>query len=95
MTGRTFYVSSLENARFEPVWERRVETLLTLDTGKAAVWARHERVSLDPITESRASSPSASLGPTSVSSTVRSVRLGVGEAWYSHDHYGTFRSWPW
>jgi hypothetical protein len=40
MTGRTFYLSSLESARFEPVRECRVETLLTFDTGKAAVRAR-------------------------------------------------------
>jgi hypothetical protein len=40
MTAETFYLSSLESVRFEPVRECSFERFLTFDTGKVAVVAR-------------------------------------------------------
>lgn len=40
MTRQTFFLSSLDSTRFEPVRECTVERLLTFDTGKAALVAR-------------------------------------------------------
>jgi hypothetical protein len=39
MVGDTFYLSSLDSVRFEPVRECRVEDILIFDTGKAAAVA--------------------------------------------------------
>lgn len=40
MTTETYYLSSLESARFEPVRECRVERRLIFDSGKVAIEAR-------------------------------------------------------
>lgn len=37
MSGETYYLSSLESARFEPVRECRVARVLTFESGKAAI----------------------------------------------------------